>query len=101
MSQIAINGDNLSVSPFSAAIVSSTQAFVKIDGTNIVIQGDPVSTHTNTTPNPDDVHAGATMTTSQSFVTINNKPIVIDGDNASCDESHTVNATGFITITTS
>lgn len=81
------------------ASADPTRDFLKIDGKPVLIQGDSVSEHINTAPNPDDIHAGATMTTSQSFVTINGIPIVVDGDNASCDDSHTINATGSVTIT--
>ena len=100
---IAVNNDSLSVSPFSTANATTKfppgEEFVTINGDVVLIQGDDVSTHTNNVPDPPVVHENATMNTSQSFVTINNIPIVIDGDSATCSSSHTINATGFVTIT--
>jgi len=102
MPKIARDNDTMNTGIFTSATVSSTQSFVSIQGVNIVKQGDPVSTHTydnpETPPSPDQVHSGATMVASQGFVTIQGVPIIIDGDNATCSLSHTVNASGFVTI---
>lgn len=99
MPKIAIDGDSLSVSPFSAANATTKfppgEEFVTINNVAVLIQGDDVSEHTNN----GEVHSNATMTTSQTFVTINNIPVVIDGDAATCSTTHTINATGFVTIT--
>ena len=102
MPKIAIDGDSLSVSPFSAANATTKfppgEEFVTINNVAVLIQGDDVSEHTNN-DGVLEVHSNATMTTSQTFVTINNIPVVIDGDNATCSTTHTINATGFVTIT--
>lgn len=96
---IAVNGDSLTASDFTPASVSSS-SHVTINGNPVSIEGDSVSTHSKT--NPSETHANATMISSkQSFVKINvSNSVIVDGDYASCDNSHTINATGFVVIKT-
>lgn len=97
--KISVNNDSLNVGSFSPANVSSvsSSSHVRINGKPIVVQGGSVSTHSFSTQ----THSGATMVSSgQGFIRINSINIIVDGDAATCSASHTVNATGFVTVNT-
>jgi uncharacterized Zn-binding protein involved in type VI secretion len=95
---ISVHNDALNTGVFTPSTVISN-SHVKINGKSISIETDDVTTHSRTLPNQ--THAGAFMVSSnQSFVRINSFNIIVDGDSASCDVTHTVNATGFVLITT-
>lgn len=113
MANLGLNQDEVEVSPYTTGgsgtqvdpQVSSTQAFVTINGTAVLIQGDSVPTHVTygLFGVVTDSHSGASLgATQQSFVTINGNPIAVNNEQSSCSPTHTLKASGpsFVDIQT-
>lgn len=99
MPEVITDLDTLSAAPFVPAtpdIVAT--GFVNVNGSKVAVNGDLVASHTNFAPNPDVVHAGATLSASQSFVRVNGKPVIVRGDSATCSHSNSISTQVFFRI---
>jgi len=97
---IAVSGNNVNTAPFTPSLspVTST-SHVRINTIPIIVAGDLVTAHVDTTVTPNVTHADAKMVSSmQNYVRINGDNIIINGDEADCLTTHTIIATGYVQI---
>lgn len=72
-------------------ILGGGQSFVKVDGRDIAIVGDPVA------PHGEGPHANAVMQTGSTLVKISGNPVCREGDRASCN--HAANGLDWFDVT--
>jgi uncharacterized Zn-binding protein involved in type VI secretion len=87
MPQIARSTNSMSVTPFTATVLSKTSS-VRINSQAIMTHGDSVPSHSRT--GPTQTHPSQTLVSSQSMFKVNGANVIIDGDAATCDPTHTV-----------